>query len=523
MCIRDRNITFIETNSEIIVFDCSMSEQAGEFALQEIRKISDKPITTLFYSHHHPDHYRGAGGLVNPEEVKAGKVKIYAWANFLEEKENELGLIVNRQTMGALYFTGALLDKEDKAYLSCCGTKTFGGKDVYIPPTDILDKDTQLTIDGLPINIFYSGGEAISEFGIHLPAYDMVFIADEFFYSFPNLHSIRGSKPRIPDNYIKALDKIRELQPEWLIGAHIMPIQGKAHIQEIITTNRDAIQYLWDQSIRYINKGYTAVELQHQFKELPAHLQLKPFNAPMYGSPITAVPEFYTGWVSWFQGDATDLFPEHPVAEAKKMVSLLGGRDKVLKAAEAAFDKEDAQFGAKLSQYLVRINKEDQQARYLKAACLKKLGYAQTNQIMRSWYLMGAKELEGKIDAKKVLQFGKSAVAGSVLSSEQIFNSWRYLLDAEKAGTKKLKLQLSFTDTKEDWTLELRNSILEMKKGRTNNPETLIKTTVAQINTFNQGGDIAANFQVEKGSLRVLAELIGYLDRETPGIYMHLR
>jgi len=43
------NITFIETNSEIIVFDCSVSEQAGEFALQEIRKISDKPISTLFY------------------------------------------------------------------------------------------------------------------------------------------------------------------------------------------------------------------------------------------------------------------------------------------------------------------------------------------------------------------------------------------------------------------------------------------------------------------------------------------
>jgi len=78
----------------------------------------------------------------------------------------------------------------------------------------------------------------------------------------------------------------------------------------------------------------------------------------------------------------------------------------------------------------------------------------------------GAKELEGKIDTKKVLQFSKSAVVDSILSPEQIFNSWRYLLDAEKAGTKNVKLQLSFTDIKEDWTLELRNSILEIKKGK---------------------------------------------------------
>ena len=125
--------------------------------------------------------------------------------------------------------------------------------------------------------------------------------------------------------------------------------------------------------------------------------------------------------------------------------------------------------------------------------------------------------------AQKVLQFGRSAVVGNELSPEQIFNSWRYVLDAEKVGTKNLKLHLSFTDVKEDWILELRNSILEIKKGRTNNPETLIKTTVAQINAFNQGGDIAANFQMEKGNFRVLQELIEYLDKETPSIYMHLK
>ena len=386
-----------------------------------------------------------------------------------------------------------------------------------------MEKDTKLNIDGLSIHTFYSGGEALSEFGLYLPSYEMVLIADEFFYSLPNLHSIRGSKPRIPDNYISALDRVRELSPEWLLGSHIMPIQGKEHIQEIVTTNRDAIQYLWDQSIRHINKGYTATELQHKLKELPAHLQLKPYNAPMYGSPITAVPEFYTGWVSWFQGDATDLFPDHPMEEAKKMVDLLGGRDKVLQAAENAFNKDDAQFGAKLTQYLVRVNREDQQARYLKAACLKKLGYAQTNQIMRSWYLTGAKELEGKIDAKKMLQFSRSSMLGIELPPDQIFNAWRYLVDAEKAGTKNLKLQLSFTDLKENWILELRNSILETKQGKVNDKSPVVETTVAQLNAFYKKGEIGNNFKGAKESLAVLQEMTGYLDTEVPGIYMHLR
>ena len=47
----------------------------------------------------------------------------------------------------------------------------------------------------------------------------MVIIADEFFTGIPNMHSIRGSKPRIPDNYLKALDQVLEgVNDEKLLG-----------------------------------------------------------------------------------------------------------------------------------------------------------------------------------------------------------------------------------------------------------------------------------------------------------------
>jgi hypothetical protein len=55
----------------------------------------------------------------------------------------------------------------------------------------------------------------------------MVIIADEFFTGIPNMHPIRGSKPRIPDNYLQALDRVLQIRPEWLLGSHIMPIQAR--------------------------------------------------------------------------------------------------------------------------------------------------------------------------------------------------------------------------------------------------------------------------------------------------------
>ena len=119
------------------------------------------------------------------------------------------------------------------------------------------------------LEIFYAGGEAISELGIHLLQFDMVLIADEFFTGLPNMHTIRGSKPRIPDNYLWALNRVLELRPQWLLGSHIMPMEGREHIYETVQRYRDATRWMWDQSIRLINKGYTPVELLTTDKSRP--------------------------------------------------------------------------------------------------------------------------------------------------------------------------------------------------------------------------------------------------------------
>ena len=260
------NSTIIEGDDGLIVYDTSVNTEAGEHIAREIRKISDKPIKAIFYSHHHTDHYNGTSALVTEEQVASGEVKIYAWENFEQEIANEFGAILPRQLMGVFYYGPDLLPAEEKHYHGCCAPKVLGGRSGYIPPTDTFSNNTTLEIAGLTLNVFYTGGEAISEFGLHIPEFDMVLIADEFFYALANVHSIRGSKPRLPENYLNALDTVREIKPEWLLGSHIMPMQGRDEIQRHVTTSRDAIQYLWDQAIRYINKGYTPAELLQQFR-----------------------------------------------------------------------------------------------------------------------------------------------------------------------------------------------------------------------------------------------------------------
>lgn len=198
-----------------------------------------------------------------------------------------------------------------------------------------------------------------------------------------------------------------------------MPIQGHEDIQRYVTTSRDAIQYLWDQAIRYINKGYTPAELQQQLRKLPDYLDLAPFTRPMYGTEWIIAPEFYTGWVSWFAGDATDLSPTEPVEKAGRFVRLMGGRDKVMAEAEQAFREGDVQF----------------------------------------------------------------------------------------------------TDSADSYTVQLRNSILEVHPGPAPAGTARVRLTATALRGILAGDPAPADI----GDIDTLRELLGYLDRDLSGFYMHLR
>jgi len=512
------NSTIIEGDDGLIVYDTSVNLEAGAFIAKEIRKISDKPIKAIFYSHHHTDHYNGTSALVTPEQVADGSVKIYAWDNFEEEIANEFGAILPRQLMGVFYYGPDLLPPEEKHYHGCCAPRVLGGKSGYIPPTDTFSEDTELTIAGVRMEVFYTGGEAISEFGLYLPDFDMVLIADEFFYALANIHSIRGSKPRLPENYMKALDTVREIKPEWLLGSHIMPIQGRDDIQRYVTTSHDAIQYLWDQGIRYINKGYTPAELQQQFRELPPYLDIAPYTRPMYGTPWIIAPELYTGWVSWFGGDATDLSPTEPVTKARRYVEMMGGRDKVLATAKQAFADGDGQFAAELTQLLVRIDHNDWDARHLKAASLRQRGYEEINTIARAWYLNGANELDGKVNPAGLMQLGMQSVQGR-LSGGELLESWRYQVDPEKAGDSRVVLGFEFTDSGDSYAVELRNSILEISPGPLPDGMPAVRLTAQQLRDVLAGKPAPA----DAGDTAALAGMIAYLDRDNQGFYLHVR
>ena len=474
------NSIVVEGDNGLIVYDTGLTHQQGEEILAEIRKFSDKPITTIFYSHHHPDHFGGTTGLVSASDVKAGKVKIFAWDNFVEEMNSEFGPTAPAQAVRVIYYNGMALPKEENHYHGCCGTKYQGGHAGYIAPTDTFSENTSLTIEGIELDIFYTGGEAKSEFGIYFPQFKAVTVGDEIFHSVPNIYTIRGAKYREPEGYIRAVDAVLSYDVEYLLGSHLVPITGKQKIKETVTKYRDLVQWINDQSIRYINKGYGIEELKAQFTKVPDYLENGSFSQEMYGSFRHIAPQIFTGLMGYFSGDAIEYRPTAPVESARRHIKLMGGRDQVYAAAKEAYNKDGFQFSAELLTYLIRVDHDDSAARQLKAHAFRQMGYAEVNTTWRSWYLTSALELEGKVSPREegqnlMKQYGATRLDS--MSAKDILEVLRYRVKAEDVQDDQLTITYHLTDTNEKVTTQLRNSVLLVIDGLAENADASLTMT----------------------------------------------
>ena len=468
------NIVVVEGSDGLIILDTGMNRDVATAALAKIRaQISTKPIKAIIYTHHHPDHVNGAGVFATPADVASGKVPIYAASNFLKELSDEgVATLPIVATRAAYMFGFSLTGKEaEDFHVGCCGGLNKPGKNesAYIPPTQFVDMDgaRNIEIAGVKLHLFHTGGEAASHIAAWLPDYQLLISGDEVQGpTFPNLHSMRGTKMRDANRWIEALRRMERYDAAWMVPMHGPVVEGAPQIKALLTRYEDAIQYTHDQTIRLINKGVTQDELPEALGPLPQWLRSEPYTTEYYGTAADAARSYYVGYISWFSGDATDLAPTPRVERAKREVALMGGRAPVLAAADRAFEQGDPQWAAELATLLIAIDHQDMDARRLKAAAFRKLGYATYNSNRRGFYLMGALELEGKLQqaglTARYMNPDNIRKMPVPLMLEQI----RYKVDPKRAGAGDHAVALAIAGESDPWLLELRNSTLKFRRGQ---------------------------------------------------------
>ncbi len=167
------------------------------------------------------------------------------------------------------------------------------------------------------------GGETLDSLAVWLPKQRILFTGNAMgplFPHMPNLHTIRGDRPRPILPYLSTYQRILDLKPEILVTGHFNPIRGADFIAEEITRLRDAVQYVHDETVRGMNDGRTIDQLKREIR-LPPDLTV----GQDYGTVIWAVEAIWHGYAGWFHYRSTTELYGVPVHSVYGELAALAG------------------------------------------------------------------------------------------------------------------------------------------------------------------------------------------------------
>ncbi|CAH0526156.1 alkyl sulfatase dimerization domain-containing protein [Vibrio hippocampi] len=513
----------IEGDDGIIIIDPGESVQMAQAVKAQFRQITQKPVKAIIYSHNHIDHISGVRAWATDAQVNAGEIQIIAQEGLTAAVANwssNLGTLFGHRTS----YTGAkhVEEGEHGTVNDGLGPRFMQGDISFIEPNVVFKDRLDTTIAGVEMQIVNVPSETKDEIVVYLPNQKILHAAEVLQgENFPNLHSIRGTKFRDPSMWFKGIDIMRQFDTEVMINSHGRPVEGKAAVSNVLTAYRDAIQFTHDQTIRYMNKGMTPDELVEVVK-LPEHLAHHPWLGEHYGTVAHAVRQIYVGYNGFFEADPWQLEPMAYEQRAKAFVEIMGGRNNIISTAKAAIQASNYTFAAEILSYPITVNKQDMEARSLKAQAYKAWAAEQVNINWRNWALNAAAELEGTRDFSNLISFASADVL-TALPSVQIFDMMTSTLIAEKTLDVNMALTYRFTDTQESYTIEIRNGIAQLHHQALSSSDVEIVTTRQVLNQILLAGTNAqqvigqtmqtGEFKFATGNIQGFGQFMGYFDQ----------
>ena len=460
------NAVLLVGDDGVVIVDAMESVEAALPVKEAFNKITSKPVKGIIYTHFHSDHIGGATIMAGDDDPE-----VYSH----ESTQHHLNRIANvtlettyRRAMrqfGSLLPEGGVVNcgigpelrfNENSKISILAPTQTFG------------EQPLELEIAGIKLVLVHAPGETPDQISIWLPQKKVLLPADNFYKSFPNLYAIRGTAYRDVAQWVKSLDRMRELNAEYLVPHHTRPLIGENIIYETLTNYRDAIQFVHDQTIRLMNQGLTPPEIVEQVK-LPPHLAGQPYLQEYYGTVPWSVRAIFEGYLGWFGGNATDLFPLSPDEKAKRFINLAGSEQKLLAHAKQAVIDKDFQWVLELCDQLLQVNPNSLELRKLKAGALKSLAGGQIASTARNYYLTQALELENKLHIGMMKIKDKETLHR--LTLQGIFDGMAVKLNPDKSADEDIIAGFRFPDVGEAYTVHVRHGVAEIQPKFPDNPD----------------------------------------------------
>jgi glyoxylase-like metal-dependent hydrolase (beta-lactamase superfamily II) len=311
---------------------------------QAVRAWSNAPLQTAVYTHGHADHAFGLAPFLDAgerpqvvaQENCPARFRRYAlthgWNARINQRQFSLPqpMFPNRFIWPTLTFRDSLTQR--------CG-----------------DVDVRFVA---------AKGETDDACFVWVPSRRYLFCGDLIIWQAPNCGNPQKVQ-RYPLEWAEALETMAGLDAEFLFPGHGLAVQGADAVRTVLTETARYLRVIIDQVLERMNAGQTPEEIFHAVEPDP-ELSTRPFLQAHYDHPKFIVRNLLRLWGGWWNGNAAELLPATPAAQAEEIAQLAGGVDKLIARGRELLASGDAKTAAHVAEWATRAAPQDVEAQALK-------------------------------------------------------------------------------------------------------------------------------------------------------------
>ena len=461
------NIIFIEGPSGLVVMDTGFRVEKANSAIAAIRKISEKPIKAVIYSHGHADHVGGSAAF----KAAAPDAEFIAHSNWRRNINYISSGVRPVFTLRAFAQLGLVLPE------GLHGTVGSGGGPVlrangtlsYVTPTLIVADGQWLEYAGLKFQALHTPGDLDDGLSLWFPDNSAVLTGDTVTDS--HVHAILSTPRHEPGRdaqaFVDSMTRIESLNAEVLIGGHGDVVEGKAAVRELVRNDRRSAQFMIDEVVRLIRQNRSGEYVQSAFA-YPDWFMEGEGRGDYYHRISWITRGVYAQFMGWFGGDATSLSPIAPKARASRIVSGFGGVEGAVEKLRAAYRADDFGWVMELASYILSEDPPNAEARQLKSWSLKALAYASESANERNYFLTQAMMLDGHLSLAAIAK--ASALRGLpdyYQAAEPIgfLHTLGARLNVEAARDTNLRFKIELSDRNRVYLVDIDRGVLMTSEG----------------------------------------------------------
>ncbi len=525
------NISFIKTDTGWIVFDPLISKETAKAALELVNEhLGKRPVKAVVFSHSHADHFGGVRGIVDEEDVKAGRVEIIAPEGFLEHAVAENVYAGNAMMRRMFYQYGVLLPGSPYGHVDqSIGKGTSSGLTGLIAPTRTISKPIEeVTIDGVRM-VFQNtpGTEAPAEMNTWFPDLNAFWAAENITGTIHNIYTLRGALVRDSLAWSKYINEALYRfgrDAEVMFASHSWPRWGNERVQEVMRAQRDMYGNMNNQVLFLANKGVTVNEV-HNVYQVPESLQKQWAARSYHGSVEHNTRAVLNRYLGYWDGNPATLIPLSPGDSAPLYVEMMGGADKIISKGQSLFNDGKYKLAQEILNKLIYAQPENRQAKELLADVFEQIGYQQESNSVRNSFLAAAMELRDGIPQGAIPNTGSPDMVRA-MTTEMFLDFIGVRVDSKKAEGMAFVINLRHPDVDEDYVLEMSNATLTNIKGqKARDPDLTVTVDRADLNTVMMGAatfdDLIKNGKAKlEGDVKVFDQLRSTLGQFAPTFEM---